>query len=417
MVKKSIKKYNTFSGVFVPAFLTIIGVILYLRLGYVVGNAGILGTLLIILISVSITFCTALSISSIITEIEVGSGGAYSIIHKTLGKEIAGSVGIPFYLAQAFSVAFYIFGFSEAWTYIFPNHPFLLVLIATFVLLFLLTYITTSLAVKTQIVIFMIILLSLASVFLGDGLWFTKELVVPLFGAFQEMKFWSVFALFFPAVTGILAGIGLSGVLQNPKKQIRRGILSAIGITTLIYIAVAVWFGFSAAPGQLINDTRIMIKLAAFGPLVLLGVLSAAFSSALVSFVAAPRLLRALANHKLIPFSSQFRKTTKNGEPRIANLFTSMIIIIIFALGSLNIIAPILTVLFLIIYIVINLAILIKQTRESFKPTFKVPRIIPIYGFVGSIILIFLISAISGIVALVSISLIYIILAGINNTR
>ncbi|MBW2982157.1 amino acid permease [Candidatus Woesearchaeota archaeon] len=417
MAKTSIKKYNTFSGVFIPTFLTIIGVILYLRLGYVVGNAGILGTLLIILISVSITFCTALSISSIITEIKVGPGGAYSIIYKTLGKDIAGSVGIPFYFAQAFSVAFYVFGFSEAWTYIFPNHPFLLVLIITFILLFLLTYITTSFAIKTQIIIFIIILLSIASVFLGNGLWFTKELSVPLFGNFQEMNFWSVFALFFPAVTGILAGIGLSGVLKNPKKQIRRGVLSAIGITTLIYIAVAVWFGFSASADQLIENTRIMIGLSAFGPLVLLGLLSATFSSALVSFVAAPRLLRALANHKLIPFSSYFRKTTKKGEPRIANLFTSLIIITTFTLGSLNIIAPILTVLFLIIYIVINLAILIKQTRESFKPTFKIPRIIPLYGVISSVIIIFLISVVSGIIALVSISLIYIILAGINDTR
>jgi len=416
-MSKQIKKYNTFSGVFVPTFLTIIGVILYLRLGYVVGNAGILGTLLIILLSASITFCTALSISSIITEIKVGAGGAYSIIHKTLGREIAGSIGIPFYFAQAFSVAFYVFGFSEAWTYIFPEHPFLLVVFAAFILLFLLTYLTTSLAVKTQVVIFIIILLSLTSVFLGDGLWFAKEPLVPLFGAFQEMPFFSVFALFFPAVTGILAGIGLSGVLKNPRKQIRRGVLSAVGITTLIYIAVAAWFGFSATPSQLIGDTGIMVKLAAFGPLVLLGILSATFSSALVNYVSAPRLLQALAGHELVPFSNIFRKTTKKGEPRIANLLTSLIIIATFLLGSINLVAPILTVLFLIVYVIINLAILIKQTRKSFKPAFKVPRIIPVYGIIASVVLIFLISAVSGIIALISISLIYVIFSRKNNFK
>lgn len=80
-----LKRHNMFSGVFLPTFLAIIGAILYLRLGYIVGGAGILGTVIIILISISVTICTALSLSSITTNIEIGPGGAYSIISKTLG--------------------------------------------------------------------------------------------------------------------------------------------------------------------------------------------------------------------------------------------------------------------------------------------------------------------------------------------
>src|SRR6056297_3344137 len=153
MVKKDIgsKKYGAFNGVFVPTFLTIMGVILFLRLGTIVGSEGILGSILIIILAISISIATGLALSSIVTNIKVGSGGAYSIISKTLGMEVGGSAGIPLYLAQILSIALYIFGFSEAWSFIFPQHPTVLVLIATFALLFLLTFISTKIAMRTQI--------------------------------------------------------------------------------------------------------------------------------------------------------------------------------------------------------------------------------------------------------------------------
>ena len=121
------KKFGTMAGVFTPTFLTILGVIMYIRLPWVVGNAGIIGACLIILVAVAITITTALSLSSITTNIRIGSGGAFSLISQSLGLEIGGAIGIPFFFSQAIAVAMYIFGFREGWLGIFPGHsPFLI---------------------------------------------------------------------------------------------------------------------------------------------------------------------------------------------------------------------------------------------------------------------------------------------------
>jgi solute carrier family 12 (sodium/potassium/chloride transporter), member 2 len=210
-----IQKYGTFTGVFVPTFLTIIGVIIYLRLGYIVGAAGILGTLLIVVLSVSITIATAFAVSMVTSNIRIEEGGVYSIISKTLGLEIGGSVGIPLYLAQTFSVVFYILGFTEGWQFIFPSHPKFIIVVTVFLILFLLTYIATKIAIKAQVIVFGIVVSSLISIFLGGGAWFTNESLVPALSDFSTLSFWALFALFFPAVTGLMAGIGLSGELSN----------------------------------------------------------------------------------------------------------------------------------------------------------------------------------------------------------
>ena len=121
------KTFGTLAGVFTPTTLTILGVIMYIRQPWVVGNAGIVGALAILLISVAITFTTALSLSSITTNVRIGAGGAFSIISKSLGLEIGGAIGIPFYIAQALAVAMYVFGFREGLVSILPNlNPLLL---------------------------------------------------------------------------------------------------------------------------------------------------------------------------------------------------------------------------------------------------------------------------------------------------
>jgi len=134
---KTIKKFGTFGGVFTPTLLTILGVIMYLRLGWVVGNAGLLGAWLIIIISFLITLCTALSMSAITTNIRIGAGGAYAIVSQALGLEVGGSLGIPRYISQGLAVTMYIFGFREGWLGIFPDHNAFLVDIIVFVILFL----------------------------------------------------------------------------------------------------------------------------------------------------------------------------------------------------------------------------------------------------------------------------------------
>jgi solute carrier family 12 (sodium/potassium/chloride transporter), member 2 len=405
------KQFNAFTGVFVPTFLSIIGVIMFLRLGYIVGSAGIFGTLLIIFLAASITMATALSLSSITTNIRIGSGAAYSIISKTLGVEVGGSVGIPLFLAQTFSVVLYILGFSEAWQYIFPAHPMWLVSLLCFLVLFLITAIDIHFAVKAQIVVLAIVLVSLVSIFLG-GNWLQGLFTIPLVGGFSDAPFWGLFALFFPAVTGLMAGVGLSGELSDPKRQIPKGILAAIGVTSLLYVAVVIWLGYSAHPAELIADKLLIVKLAAFAPAVLAGILAATFSSALTTVVAAPRLLQSLGNASILPYSSWFAKKTARGEPLHAMLFTSGLILICLSLGSLDTIAPILTMFFLITYAMLNLVVFIEQSLGlvSFRPTFCIPRIISLYGAVMSIVVMFFINTFAGILSLVFLSGVYMFL-------
>lgn len=402
------RSFGTFRGVFIPTFLSIIGVIMYLRLGLIVGRAGILGTLLIIFLSVSVTFATGLSLSSITTNIRIGAGGAYSIISKTLGIEVGGSVAIPLFLAQLFSVALYIFGFTEGWQYIFPNHPRIIIILCTFAIIFLLTFISLKYAVQAQVIVFGIVLVSLGSIFLG-GSWLQNVTKVSILTSFKLNSFWSLLTLFFPAVTGLMAGIGMSGELTDPKKQIPKGVLTGLSITTIIYVLMTFWFGYSANSVSLSTDNMLIVKLASFGPLVLFGILAATFSSALTTIVAAPRLLNSLALNGILPFSKWFGKRSNKGEPRNATLLVGCIVIILLLVGSLDIIAPILTMFFLITYSMINLVVFIEQSLGlvSFRPTFKISKFIPLYGFLMSVLMMFYISIFFGIIALFILFFIY----------
>ncbi len=404
------KKLGSFTGVFVPTVLSILGVIMYLRLGYVVGTAGMLGAATILLIAVSITLSTALSLSSITTNIRIGAGGAYSIISKTFGLEVGGTIGIPLYLAQVFSVALYIFGFTEGWEFIFPHHPKLIVLTVVFLTLLALTTIKLTFAIGAQLVTLALIVASLISIFAG-GSWWIATPTIPTWGTFPETTFWAVFALFFPAVTGLMAGVGMSGELSDPKRQIPKGLLWAIGLTTIIYIALIVWFGHSATSTELIADTTLIIKLSAFAPLVILGLLAATFSSAITTLIAAQRLLQSLGNNTVIPFSNFFAKN-KNGLPVNSALLTGAIVAASLSAGNLDTVAPVLTMFFLISYAMTNLVVFVEQTLGlvSFRPTLRIPKIIPLYGAIGSIVIMFLINAIAGILALIFLFVVYLAL-------
>ncbi len=167
------KTFGNFTGVFMPITLTILGVVMFVRLPWVVGNAGIVGSLAIVLLSVAITLTAALSISSITTNIRIGEGGAFSVISQSLGLEIGGAIGIPFYLAQAIAVSMYVFGFREGLQAIFPNNDPFLLDIYTFVLVMAIAFISTSFAFKIQHFILGIVALSLMCIY---GALFTHHL-------------------------------------------------------------------------------------------------------------------------------------------------------------------------------------------------------------------------------------------------
>ena len=161
-------KLGTWSGVFTPTILTILGAIMYLREGWVVGNAGLGGALVIIVLANAITVSTAMSISSVATNIRVRAGGAFSIIAQSLGLEVGGSISLPLYLAQSISVAFYLFAFTEGWVSIFPNHPDLAVLLISFLVAFTIALVSANFAARIQYGILAVLGISLVSVFLGS---------------------------------------------------------------------------------------------------------------------------------------------------------------------------------------------------------------------------------------------------------
>lgn len=408
------RKFGTFDGVFMPTLLTIMGAVMYLRTGWVVGNAGLGGGLLIILLANLITICTALSISSVATNIRVEAGGAFSIISQSLGLEVGGSVSVPFYLAQAVSVAFYIFAFSEGWLRIFPRHSAALVVFVGFGLCFAIAFVSVNLAARVRYPILFIISLSLFSIFLGSfprfgG--FTQKPVI--WGDFPQGNFWAVFAVFFPAVTGILTGVNMSGTLKDPRKSIPWGVMAAVILTMLIYLGLAYWVSLVATPEELLTNLTIMVDRAAYGPAILAGILAATFSAALNSLVSAPRVLQAIAEHGVLPGGEIFARETASGEPRPAMYLTGGIGLatLIFGLagGGLNAIAPLMTMFFLIVYAVLNGVVMLEQLigLVSFRPLFRVPRLVPVIGLVGCMFAMLLINPIFSLVAMVIIIMLY----------
>ena len=415
--KNSIKKFGTFAGVFTPTLLTILGVIMYLRMGWVVGNAGLLGAWLIIIISFLITLTTALSMSAITTNIRIGAGGAYAIISQALGLEVGGSLGIPRYVSQGLAVTMYIFGFREGWLEIFPAHNAFLVDIIVFGVLITIAYISADLAIKTQFFIMVVIILSLISIvmaaYYGSMGIATEEAI--RWGTFEGTAenysggsgFWIVFAVFFPASTGIMAGANMSGELKNPRKSIPTGTLWAIGVSFVIYMVLAFWLARSATEYELINNYNIIIEKAFYGPLIIAGILGATFSSALASMVGSSRILYAMGEHNVLPYSKFLAGQSKNGQPRNAMLVTGIMIFVTMLLRDLNAVAPLVTLFFLITYAMINIVVIIEQKLGliSYRPVFKVHKWIPWIGLVSSVLAMFIINP---TISLISISIVFV---------
>ena len=392
---------GTFGGVYTPSILTILGVIMYLRLGWVVGNVGLLGALVIVTLSTSITFLTALSVSAIATDRVVRVGGAYYMISRSLGIETGGAVGIPLYFAQAISVGLYTVGFAESVAIAFPslNQLYVGLLATTAVAVLALT--SAEVAIRAQYFIMVAIAVSLLSLTFGPAIpgvepqgWGIPD---------TSVTFWTVFAVFFPAVTGIMAGVSMSGDLRDPTRAIPRGTLAAVGTGYLIYMLLPLLLALRADTASLLEDSLVMLRLSAWGPLILLGVWGATLSSALGSILGAPRVLQALARDGILPRSLSWlgRGTGELDEPRLGTLATLGVAIATVCLGDLNLIAPVLTMFFLTTYLVLNVAAGVEGLLKSpsFRPAFPVHWSLSLAGAAGCLAVMFLIDAIATVLA------------------
>lgn len=403
--KKDSNKFGMVKGVFIPSILTILGVVLFLRLGWVVGQAGIAATLIIIVLSSAITFLTGLSIAATATNTSVGSGGSYFLISRCFGPESGAAVGIPLYLAQALGVSFYSVGFAESLQLFFQNIPVPTVAFITLVILTGVTLISSDLALKTQTFILATIVLALLSFWFGHP-FLAQEGYIPK--EVPSASFWEVFAIFFPAVTGIEAGVSLSGDLKDPSKALPTGTIAAVLSGAVVYIISALVLNHLVPADVLMDNALILTEVALVPILIFIGLWGATLSSTMGALLGAPRTLQALAKDRVLPYFLS-KGTEKNNEPRTATFVSFLLAMGGILMGDLNTIASVLSMFFLTSYGTLNLVAGVEGLIDnpSWRPTFKVSWVLSLLGAVLCFGAMFMISPGHSFVALAAIMIVY----------
>ncbi|XP_073322100.1 solute carrier family 12 member 2-like isoform X2 [Pagrus major] len=425
-------KFGWIKGVLVRCMLNIWGVMLFIRMSWIVGQAGIGLTIAIILMATVVTTITGLSTSAIATNGFVRGGGAYYLISRSLGPEFGGSIGLIFAFANAVAVAMYVVGFAETVVEMLNDVDALMTdelndirIVGTLTIILLLGISVAGMEweAKAQIVLLVILLAAIANYFIGSFMsteskepkgffgYHTAILVENLGPDFRDDEtFFSVFAIFFPAATGILAGANISGDLTDPQSAIPKGTLLAILITGITYVFVAISAGSCVvrdATGDhndtvsdtvnctdaactlgydfsickeggcqfgLMNDFQVMSLVSGFGPLISAGIFSATLSSALASLVSAPKVFQALCKDNIYPGLGVFAKGYgKNNEPLRGYVLTFCIGLAFILIAELNIIAPIISNFFLASYALINFSVFHASLANSpgWRPSFK----------------------------------------------
>jgi len=396
-------KFGTLKGVYIPSALTIFGVIMYLRMGWMVAHVGLAGSLAIITISSLITFMTALSIAATATNMRVGAGGAYYMISRSFGIETGAAIGIPLFFAQSLGIAFYISGFTESVAPYLPHITPELISAITVTLLFLLSYFSADLTLKLQSFIFLLIIASLVSFFMGSP----EKLTDPHLGQITKQGFWVVFAVIFPAVTGIEAGLAMSGDLKDPSKSLPTGTLAAVITGYVVYMIIPIFLFYNVEMPFLYANT-IMISYAAIGALVTVGLWGSTLSSAIGALLGGPRTLQALAKDRIL-FSFFSKTHGAQNLPRRATVVSYFIALMTLMVGDLNSIASVLSMFFLTSYGLINLATLFENLMKnpSWRPGFKTHWLFSLLGGMLCFIIMLLISAGSALIAFACVALIY----------
>ncbi|XP_029430922.1 solute carrier family 12 member 1 isoform X3 [Rhinatrema bivittatum] len=427
-------KFGWIKGVLVRCMLNIWGVMLFIRLSWIVGQAGIGLGVIIIGLAVTVTAVTGLSTSAIATNGYVRGGGAYYLISRSLGPEFGGSIGLIFAFANAVAVAMYVVGFSETVVELLKDsnaimvdevNDIRIVGAITVVLLLGISVAGMEWEAKAQVMLLVILLIAIVNFFIGTVIpsnnekrsrgFFNYQAVVFAENFGPEFRdgegFFSVFAIFFPAATGILAGANISGDLQDPQGAIPKGTMLAIFITTVAYLGVAICaascvvrdatgnvndtitagmncngsaacalgYDFSSCRTTkcsfgLMNNFQVMSMVSGFGPLITAGIFSATLSSALASLVSAPKVFQALCKDNIYKGLHFFAKGHgKNNEPIRGYVLTFIIAMGFILIAELNTIAPIISNFFLASYALINFSCFHASYAKSpgWRPAFK----------------------------------------------
>ncbi|XP_066156411.1 bumetanide-sensitive sodium-(potassium)-chloride cotransporter [Euwallacea fornicatus] len=418
-------KFGWIQGVLVRCLLNIWGVMLFLRLSWVVGQAGIAQSILLILVTTMVTSITALSMSAISTNGVIKGGGTYYMISRSLGPEFGGSIGLIFSLANAVACAMYVVGFCESLqSLLMANGLYIvdqgvndvrIIGCITLALLTVIVVVGMKWEAKAQLVLLVILVVAIfdyligclvgpgsnevqAKGFLGFNGTVLWQNIYPDYRESEGISydFFKVFAVFFPAATGILAGANISGDLKDPQSAIPKGTLLAILITTASYLVMVIFAGCTVlrdASGDvtdlingnlswckpnctygLQNNFQIIELSSLEGSLIYAGCFAATLSSALASLVSAPKVFQALCKDKLYPRIDWFGKGFgANNEPIRGYILTFTIAVGFILIGELNLIAPLISNFFLAAYMLINFSTFHASLAKpvGWRPTFK----------------------------------------------
>uniref|UniRef100_A0A3B4E5P3 Solute carrier family 12 member 2 n=1 Tax=Pygocentrus nattereri TaxID=42514 RepID=A0A3B4E5P3_PYGNA len=435
---KGVVKFGWVKGVLVRCMLNIWGVMLFIRMTWIVGQAGVVYSCVIVAMATVVTTITGCSTSAIATNGFVRGGGAYYLISRSLGPEFGGSIGLIFAFANAVAVAMYVVGFAETVVELLGTANLVMLdpindvrIIGTITVLILLGISVAGMEweAKAQIFLLVILISAIFNYFIGTFIPFESKEKYGFFGYdggimwenlgpdFRGETFFSMFSIFFPAATGILAGANISGDLADPQMAIPRGTLLAILITGLVYMGVAVSagacivrdatgvehngtlsadltnctgaacrFGYDFSSCRPVNEEKssclyglhnnfqIMSVVSGFSPLITAGIFSATLSSALASLVSAPKVFQALCKDNIYPGIASFgRGYGKNNEPLRGYLLTFGIALAFILIAELNTIAPIISNFFLASYALINFSVFHASLANSpgWRPSFK----------------------------------------------
>ena len=416
--------------VFLASISTILGAILFLRFGYAVGHVGLGGSLVIILLAHLVTVPTVLAVSEIATNRRVAGGGAYFIISRSFGTSIGGTIGIALYLSQAISIAFYLAAFAEAFG---PGYEWLA---ATHSIEPDARWVSLSSAVLLAIV-----MLTKGADLGVRLLWIVTCVLAATIGAFllgeapESMRpegldltaridggdgFGTVFATCFPAFTGMIAGLGLSGDLKNPQRSIPLGTISATLAGMVVYAVVAIKLARSATPEELAADQFVMARIALWSPAIYVGLGAAALSSAVGSFLVAPRTLQALARDNVFPIPQLNRLlergSSDKGEPIAATWVSSAVAVTFVVVGGIDFIAQILSMFFMVTYGALCTISFLEYFagNPSYRPTFHSRWYISLLGAVMCVLMSIQMSLMFSLTSLAVMVAIYL---GLRRTR
>uniref|UniRef100_A0A668UPH9 C3H1-type domain-containing protein n=1 Tax=Oreochromis aureus TaxID=47969 RepID=A0A668UPH9_OREAU len=431
---KGVVKFGWIKGVLVRCMLNIWGVMLFIRMSWIVGQAGIALACVIVAMATVVTTITGLSTSAIATNGFVKGGGAYYLISRSLGPEFGGSIGLIFAFANAVAVAMYVVGFAETVVELLVGIDAVMTdeindirIIGTITIIILLGISVAGMEweAKAQIFLLVVLITAIFNYFIGSFIPVKSKEAKGFMGYdasimwenmgpdFRGETFFSVFAIFFPAATGILAGANISGDLADPQMAIPKGTLLAILITGIVYLGVAVSTGscilrdasgnvndtissqfmancstaackfdydFSTCKNEdtcrygLHRDFQVMSLVSGFGPIITAGIFSATLSSALASLVSAPKVFQALCKDNIYPGLQMFAKGYgKNNEPLRGYILTFGIALAFILIAELNTIAPIISNFFLASYALINFSVFHASLANSpgWRPSFK----------------------------------------------